>query len=85
VAAGLHLVVELPGLADDVALAAAAREAGLGPLALSACRHLSGLGARAGGGRRQHYTPRGLVLGYATHRPDELVAAVRRLAELVVS
>jgi len=71
VAAGLHLVVELPAGIDDVALARAARRSGLGPLALSRLR------LRSGG-------PPGLVLGYATHPPDVLAEAVARLAALIV-
>ncbi|HWH01166.1 MAG TPA: PLP-dependent aminotransferase family protein [Pilimelia sp.] len=70
VAAGLHLVVELPTGTDDAALAAAARAAGLAPVPLSALRE-------AGAG------PPGLVLGYAAHAPDELTAAVRTLAALL--
>ena len=66
VAAGLHLVVELPDGVDDVALARRARQHGLGPVPLSPLRF--GPGAP------------GLVLGYATHRPDELAAAVAKLA-----
>src|SRR5262249_62398644 len=54
VAAGLHLVVELPPGTDDTGVAARARQAGLGPLALSELR-------LRGGGRP------GLVLGYAAH------------------
>jgi GntR family transcriptional regulator/MocR family aminotransferase len=70
VAAGLHLVVELaPGI-DDRALVARARRAGLAPLALSDLR------------LREEGRP-GLVIGYATLRPDELAAAVRRLAGLL--
>ncbi len=69
VAAGLHLVVELPPGSDDAGLAARARAAGLGPLALSELR------LRAGG------RP-GLVLGYAAHSPHELTRAVRILGRL---
>jgi GntR family transcriptional regulator/MocR family aminotransferase len=70
VAAGLHLLVELPDGVDDVAMAQAAREAGLGPLPLSQLR------LRPGG---RH----GLVVGYAAHSADELTAAVRRLANVL--
>jgi GntR family transcriptional regulator/MocR family aminotransferase len=70
VAAGLHLVVELPDGVDDAAVAARARAAGLGPLPLSALRLVPG-------GRP------GLVLGYAAQTPDELVRAVRDLATVV--
>ncbi len=69
VAAGLHLVVELPAGTDDVALAGRARAAGLGPVALSELR-------MRGGGRP------GLVLGYAAHSPHELTRAVRTLGRL---
>jgi GntR family transcriptional regulator/MocR family aminotransferase len=70
VAAGLHLVVELPPGSDDADIAARAQAAGLGPLALSELR------LRAGG------RP-GLVLGYAAHSPHELTRAVRVLGRLV--
>ncbi|MBF9129775.1 PLP-dependent aminotransferase family protein [Plantactinospora sp. S1510] len=71
VAAGLHLVVELPEHVDDGPLAEAAHRAGLGPVPLSRLR-------LAPGG------PPGLVLGYATHPPDVLTRAVATLAELIV-
>jgi GntR family transcriptional regulator/MocR family aminotransferase len=70
VAAGLHLVAELPPGTDDVAIADRAGAAGLGPVPLST------LYARRGG-------PPGLVLGYAAHSPDELTGTVRLLARLV--
>jgi GntR family transcriptional regulator/MocR family aminotransferase len=70
VAAGLHLVVELPPGVDDAAIAARAHHAGLGPLALSQLR----VQAR---GRP------GLVLGYAAHSAHELSRAVRLLGRLV--
>jgi GntR family transcriptional regulator/MocR family aminotransferase len=70
VAAGLHLVVELPEGVDDEALAERARGAGLGPLPLSRMR-LTGDG------------PPGLVLGYAANSPGELASAVSLLAPLV--
>ncbi|MEV6924669.1 PLP-dependent aminotransferase family protein [Dactylosporangium sp. NPDC051485] len=70
IAAGLHLVIELPPGVDDLALAERAAAAGLGPLALSTLR------MRPGG-------PSGLVLGYAAHTPHELATAVRTLASLV--
>ncbi|GIF95901.1 MocR-like pyridoxine biosynthesis transcription factor PdxR [Catellatospora citrea] len=70
IAAGLHLVAELPAGVDDRALAARARAAGLGPLALSDLR----LGTTG---------PPGLVLGYAARSPDELSAAVAALARLL--
>lgn len=70
IAAGMHLVVELPDGTDDVALARAAGRAGLGALPLSRLR------VDPGG-------PPGLVLGYATHPPDVLTQAVVTLAALV--
>ncbi|GAA3266941.1 PLP-dependent aminotransferase family protein [Dactylosporangium vinaceum] len=70
IAAGLHLVVELPAGVDDLALAERAAAAGLGPLALSTLR------IRKSG-------PGGLVLGYAAHTPHELTTAVRKLATLL--
>jgi GntR family transcriptional regulator/MocR family aminotransferase len=72
VAAGLHLVVELPPGSDDAGLVARARSAGLGPLALSELR------LRAGG------RP-GLVLGYAAHSPHELTRAVRILGRCAMT
>jgi GntR family transcriptional regulator/MocR family aminotransferase len=70
IAAGMHLVVELPAAVDDAAVAERAAAAGLGPWALSALRV-----AGAGGP--------GLVVGYGSYAPDELAGAVRRLAALV--
>ncbi|MEV4533727.1 PLP-dependent aminotransferase family protein [Asanoa sp. NPDC049518] len=70
VAAGLHLVVELPPGTDDAALAAKAHAAGLGPVPLSATR-------LAPGG------PPGLVIGYASQPPDRIAASVYRLSELI--
>ncbi|GAA3201278.1 MocR-like pyridoxine biosynthesis transcription factor PdxR [Dactylosporangium siamense] len=69
IAAGLHLVVELPPGTDDRDLAQRALDHGLGPLALSSLRVRKG--------------PPGLVLGYAAHTPHELARAVRTLAGLV--
>ncbi|MFF5230145.1 PLP-dependent aminotransferase family protein [Dactylosporangium sp. NPDC000521] len=69
IAAGLHLVVELPPGTDDRAVSQRAAECGLGPLALSSLRVRKG--------------PPGLVLGYAAHTPHELARAVRTLAGLV--
>ncbi|GAA1507841.1 PLP-dependent aminotransferase family protein [Dactylosporangium maewongense] len=69
IAAGLHLVVELPPGTDDRAVAQRALASGLGPLALSSLRVRKG--------------PPGLVLGYAAHTPHELARAVRTLAGLV--
>ncbi len=69
VAAGLHLVVELPPGTDDAAVAARAHAAGLGPVPLSATR------LEPGG-------PPGLVIGYASQPPDRIAASVHRLSEL---
>lgn len=66
IAAGLHLVVTLPGVDDDVALAARARESGVGVQPLSDHRMVPG--------------PPGLVIGYAATTPDRLRAAVALLA-----
>ena len=68
VAAGLHLLVTLPELDDDRALAAAAREQGVAVHPLSWHRTRPG--------------PPGLVIGYAATTPDRLREAVRRLAPL---
>jgi GntR family transcriptional regulator/MocR family aminotransferase len=70
IAAGLHLVLELPPGADDVAVAARAAHAGLGPLPLTQMR------IKPGG-------PPGLVIGYAAHSPHELTRAVRTLARVL--
>jgi GntR family transcriptional regulator/MocR family aminotransferase len=69
VAAGLHLVVELPGV-DDRDLAERARQAGLGPMPLSACR----VGPPG--------SP-GLLIGYGAQSRDVVAAAIRTLAGLV--
>ncbi|GAB3174202.1 PLP-dependent aminotransferase family protein [Myceligenerans halotolerans] len=66
VAAGLHLLVTLPGDVDDAALAARAEEAGVTVHPLSS--HREGTG------------PPGLVIGYAAAAPDRLREAVSRLA-----
>ena len=68
VAAGLHLLVTLPELDDDQALAAAARDHGVAVHPLSWHRTSPG--------------PPGLVIGYAATTPDRLHEAVRRLATL---
>ncbi len=68
VAAGLHLLVTLPQLDDDRALAAAARDHGVAVHPLSWHRTRPG--------------PPGLVIGYAATTPDRLREAVRRLAPL---
>jgi GntR family transcriptional regulator/MocR family aminotransferase len=70
VAAGLHLLVTVPGI-DDHAVAGRALEAGVRVQPLSAHR----LGAG----------PPGLVIGYAANTPDRLDAAVRRIAGCVGS
>jgi GntR family transcriptional regulator/MocR family aminotransferase len=70
VAAGLHLVVELPPGTDDAALAAKAYAKGLGPVPLSATRLTKG-------------GPPGLVIGYAGQTPDRIAASIRRLSELM--
>lgn len=69
IAAGLHIMIELPAGVDDVGLVERARAEGLDPVALSPLR-----GAAPG--------PPGLVLGYASHPPHELARAVRMLAHL---
>ena len=68
VAAGLHLLVTLPGAPDldDAVLAGRARAAGVVVHPLS--------------WHRQRPGPTGLVLGYAAHPPDRLRDAVRRIA-----
>ncbi len=71
VAAGLHLLVMLPDLDDDQALAAAAREQGVAVHPLSWHRHRPG--------------PPGLVIGYAATTPDRLTEGVRRLARLAAA
>lgn len=65
VAAGLHLLVTLPGV-DDAEVARRAAEAGVLVQPLSA--------HRVGDG------PPGLVIGYAANTPDRLHEAVRRIA-----
>ena len=69
VAAGLHLLITLPDLPDDLDdtdLAEAARHAGVLVHPLS--------------WHRQRPGPPGLILGYAAHPPDRLHDAVQRLA-----
>jgi GntR family transcriptional regulator/MocR family aminotransferase len=70
IAAGLHLVVELPAGTDDRDIAERAAAAGLGPLALSSA---SVVGP----------SHRGLLIGYAAHSTTVLADAVRRLARMV--
>ncbi|MCA1982955.1 MocR-like pyridoxine biosynthesis transcription factor PdxR [Nocardioides nematodiphilus] len=69
VAAGLHLLVTLPGEVDDIALAERAREAGVVVHPLS--QHRQGDG------------PPGLVIGYAATPPDRLRDAVARLGRVI--
>ena len=68
VAAGLHLLVTLPGI-DDVGVARLAGEDGVRVQPLSA--HRTGVG------------PPGLVIGYAANTPDRLHEAVRRIARAI--
>ena len=68
VAAGLHLLVSMPELDDDVELVAQARRAGVAVHPLS--RH------------RQREGSAGLVIGYAACPPDQLREAIRRLGTL---
>jgi GntR family transcriptional regulator/MocR family aminotransferase len=68
VAAGLHLLVTLPGI-DDADVARRAGEAGVRVHPLSAHRMGSG--------------PPGLVIGYAANTPDRLHEAVRRIAHAI--
>jgi len=70
VAAGLHLLVTLPG-SDDVALAAEADAAGVLVHPLSTHRITPG--------------PPGLVLGYAAQAPDRIREAIARLGTAVGS
>jgi GntR family transcriptional regulator / MocR family aminotransferase len=73
-AAGLHLLISLPGLpveTDDTDLATAIRHTGVRVHPLSWHRIGSG--------------PPGLVLGYAAHPPDRLQLAVRRMAAALPS
>jgi GntR family transcriptional regulator/MocR family aminotransferase len=65
VAAGLHLLITLPGAADDTDLAARLEQAGVRTHPLSWHRQLDG--------------PPGLVLGYAALPPDRLLEAARRM------
>jgi GntR family transcriptional regulator/MocR family aminotransferase len=69
VAAGLHLLVTLPGVDDDTAVVARARADGVRVQPLS--MHL------------QRPGPAGLVIGYAACPPDRLREAVRRIAAAV--
>jgi GntR family transcriptional regulator/MocR family aminotransferase len=69
IAAGLHLLVTLPDVDDDVVLAKRARAADVRVHPLS--RHRLGDG------------PAGLVIGYAANTPDRLHEAVRRIASVI--
>jgi GntR family transcriptional regulator/MocR family aminotransferase len=69
IAAGLHLVVEIPGI-DDRDVTERARAAGLLPMPLTATR------AGTSG------SP-GLLIGYGAHSCDITTAAIRMLAELI--
>lgn len=64
-AAGLHLLVMLPGPADDVLLAGRVAAAGVLVHPLSWHRRRAG--------------PPGLVIGYAAHSPDRLADAAARI------
>jgi GntR family transcriptional regulator/MocR family aminotransferase len=69
-AAGLHLLISLPGLpvdTDDADLATAIQHVGVRVHPLS--------------WHRLHPGGPGLVLGYAAHPPDRLRWAVKRMAE----
>ena len=65
VAAGLHVLVLLPGTADDVLLAGRVASAGVLVQPLTWHRHRPG--------------PPGLVIGYAAHPPDRLTEAAARI------
>ena len=69
VAAGLHLLITLPGPADDTELAHRLEEAGVRTHPLSWHRQLAG--------------PPGLVLGYAALPPDRLLEAARRMGRVL--
>lgn len=69
IAAGVHLLVELPGGVDDVALASAAADRGVRVHPLSALRFTPGVP--------------GLVLGYAAQPPRRVEDAVAVLGELL--
>ncbi|MFD6138160.1 PLP-dependent aminotransferase family protein [Promicromonospora sp. NPDC060271] len=68
VAAGLHLLVTVPGI-DDAAVVRRAGSAGVRVQPLSAYRLGDG--------------PSGLVIGYAASTPDQLHEAVRRIAQVL--
>jgi GntR family transcriptional regulator/MocR family aminotransferase len=65
VAAGLHLLITLPGAGDDTVLAERIAQTGVRVQPLSWHRHRPGVP--------------GLVLGYAAHTPDRLAEAAARI------
>jgi GntR family transcriptional regulator/MocR family aminotransferase len=67
--AGLHLVVDTPGVADEDAVVAAAAERGLALAGLAAHRHAPG--------------PPGFVLGYGHLGADQIRRGVRTLAAAI--
>ncbi|GGN78478.1 GntR family transcriptional regulator [Actinoplanes lobatus] len=69
VAAGLHLLVLLPGTADDVEVAG--RVAATGVLVQPLTWH------------RRRTGPPGLVIGYAAHPPDRLAEAAARIGRVL--
>jgi GntR family transcriptional regulator/MocR family aminotransferase len=69
VAAGLHLLITLPGPADDTELARRLEQDGVRVHPLSWHRQLDG--------------PPGLVLGYAALPPDRLLEAARRMGRVL--
>jgi GntR family transcriptional regulator/MocR family aminotransferase len=71
VAAGLHLLITLPGPADDTELARRLEEDGVRAHPLSRHRLLDG--------------PPGLVLGYAALPPDRLLEAARRMGRTLAA
>ena len=68
----MQIAVTLPGVADDVALAADASAAGVG------CLPLSGFSAGEGG------VP-GLLLGFCAFSPEEMDVALDRLAGVIAA
>lgn len=76
--AGMQIAVHLPGETDDKALAAAAQAAGIGCMPLSDFS-ASGSSASGFGGRQ------GLLLGYCAFTPEEIAAAMDRLAGVIAA
>lgn len=76
VAAGLHILIELPDTVDDETVVARARTVGLDPLSLTSLWV-------EGPGYADVRRPQGLVLGYAAQSPHELARAARLLARCV--